>query len=325
MDFKNIVGQKEVLNALTSLIKNDRVGHAYVFSGSRGIGKRTVAGIFAGMLLCRDPGPDGSCGDCMACRMYENRSNPDFYAIGMDDSNIGVDDIRKMQSDVIIRPLYSNKKVYLISNAENMTVQAQNCLLKILEEPPHYAVIILTTSNYNALMETIRSRTLRFSFRKNSFEEVKDVLIRKYGYNKGVDFIASYADGVIGSALELAGSDEFRELREKTVEIVLKMAREGKLVHIFEIYDFFETNKGSIDTILDIMGMLYRDFLVVKKTGKENILINSDKKDMILSNVSGFTEQKLARNVQEIETARKQIKQNVNYQLSVEVMLMKLL
>jgi DNA polymerase III subunit delta' len=326
MNFNDIIGQKEVINGLVNGIKNDRVGHAYVFSGPRGIGKKTLAKLYAGMLLCKEPKTHGSCGECIPCRMYANGSNPDFYSIGMDDSGIGVDEIRKLQSDIIIRPLYSDRKIYLIANAENMTVQAQNCLLKILEEPPRYVVIILTASNYNALMETIRSRTVRFNFRKNSRDEIKQVIEKQFGNGfKSVNFIASYADGVIGTALDLAGSDEFYELREKTIENILKLARDGKLVQVFEIYDFFEKNKASIDTILDIMILFYRDLMVLKNTGKENILINSDKKDIILSNVPGFTAQKLAQNIEEIENARRHIKQNANFQLSVEVMLMKLL
>jgi DNA polymerase III subunit delta' len=167
---------------------------------------------------------------------------------------------------------------------------------------------------------------VRFNFRKNSRDEIKQVIEKQFGNGfKSVNFIASYADGVIGTALDLAGSDEFYELREKTIENILKLARDGKLVQVFEIYDFFEKNKASIDTILDIMILFYRDLMVLKNTGKENILINSDKKDIILSNVPGFTAQKLAQNIEEIENARRHIKQNANFQLSVEVMLMKLL
>ena len=117
-----------------------------------------------------------------------------------------------------IKPLYSPKKVYLIEEAEKMTVQAQNCLLKTLEEPPLYAIIIMTTSNCQSLLETIRSRSVIYNFKKNTFYEVKKYLIdnKKADINEA-SFIASYADGVIGKAKELLESSEFKELREKTI------------------------------------------------------------------------------------------------------------
>lgn len=325
MNFNDIIGQEAVIGSLVNAIKKDRVGHAYVLTGAKGMGKRTVAGIFAAMLMCQMPGEYGPCGQCPSCMMYANGSNPDFHILGNDETSIGVDEIRKLQSDIIIRPLYSGRKVYLISNAENMTVQAQNCLLKILEEPPGYGVIILTASNYNALMETIRSRTVRLNFKKNTRDQVKQAIRTNLGESRNMDFVAAYADGVIGTALELAGSEEFYELREKAIELVLKLAREGKLVNVFQAYEFFEKNKSNIDALLDIMLLTYRDMMVYKNAQKENILINYDKKDIILSNVPRFTMQKLAQNIEEIETARRHIKQNANFQLSIEVMLMKLL
>ncbi len=325
MDFSGIIGQRHVVDGLINAVRNERVGHAYIFSGPSGIGKKSVAKAFAGMLLCKELVNGTRCGSCMPCQLFLNGSNPDFYVIGQGGSSIGIDEIRNMQSDVIVKPMYSKRKVYLIQNAENMTVQAQNCLLKTLEEPPGYAVLILTTSNYFSLMETIRSRSLRYNFIKNNFQEVKDFLKEKIGNeNKEIDFLASYADGVIGKALELAESTEFTDIRKKTFNMLDTLSKESKLVQIFDMYDLFEKNKDNVDIIFDVMILFYRDVLACKKTGKENMLINSDKKDMIISNASNYTTQKLIRNVECIEEARKNIKQNANYQLSIEVMLMRL-
>ena len=324
MDFNSIVGHKEIIAGLENSIKANRVGHAYIFSGPKGIGKRSVARAFSGLLLCNKPGGSKTCGECSPCLMLADNSNPDFYVVEQEGASIGVEEIRKLQSDIIVKPLYSQRKVYLIADSDKMTVQAQNCLLKTLEEPPRYAVIILTTSNYNALMETIRSRSIRYNFRKNTYDEVRGFLKGKFDSNLGDnDFIISYSDGVIGTAMELVNSDEFVALREDAVQVILKVMN-SKLSDIFNIYDFFETNKTSIDTILDIMLLFYRDLLVVKRVREENVLINSDKKDIILRNAANFTAQKLMKNIEIIEMTRKNIKQNANYQLSIEVMLMKL-
>lgn len=327
VDFNGIIGQREIVESLKSLLRNNKIGHAYIFSGPKGIGKETMARVFASVLLCSSDAVgalDESCAKCQSCRLFYNSSNPDFNVVEAGGSSISVEDIRNMQHDISIRPLYSQRKVYLILEAEKMTVQAQNCLLKTLEEPPKYAVIILTTSNYDSLLETIRSRSMRYDFKKNSFDEVVEFLKERTGKDSGeIGFIASYADGVIGSALELMESEDFKEIREKAVELVLRL-NGAKLVDIFEIYDFFEENRDRIDQILDIMLVFYRDLLVAGKSGNENILINSDKKDIILRNVDKFSMEKLLKNIETIEAVRKNIKQNANYQLAIEVMLMKL-
>lgn len=324
MDFRDIIGQEDVVRGLQYAVGMDRVGHAYAFCGPQGIGKRTIAGIFAGVLLCEAPVGGESCKACQACRLYAGEANPDFRRIMADGASIGVDEIRDIQSDVVIKPMYSKRKVYIIENADKMTVQAQNSLLKTLEEPPHYVTIILTVSNYEALLETIRSRSQRISFRKNSYAQVRQAVINKYGSQaEGIDFAVSYADGVIGSALELAGSEEFVALREKIFEITGQL-RNQKLFDIFGVHSYFEENKDDFDVILDIMTMIFRDMLVVKEVGNENILINSDKKDIIFNNARRYSPRQLISGIEQIEVTRRAVKQNANFQLAVEHMLMKL-
>ncbi len=319
-----MVGQKEIVAALKGLVDNDRVAHAYIFSGPKGIGKRTAAGIFSSLLLCENPTRGEACGSCMPCNLLSAGSNPDFYVIDTENSSISVDEIRKLQEDTIVRPMYSRYKVYLIAEADKMTVQAQNCLLKTLEEPHEYVVIILTVSNFSSLLETIRSRTVRYSFRKNTPQEVKAFLEARYGGGlRSIDFVTSYSDGNVGAAIEMINSEEFFNLREKAVELAFRL-KDARLLDVFDAYHFFEEGKGSIDMILDIMLLLYRDLLIAKKAQKENILINSDKKDIILNNAGQFSTAKLIKNIEIIEYTRKNIKQNANYQLSIEVMLMKL-
>lgn len=324
MDFNGIIGQKEIVGSLKRSLANGRVGHAYIFGGPPGIGKRTIAGIFAGFLLCNAPGPDSTCGVCQACLLYEGGTNPDINRVRLTESSIGVDKIRDIQGDVSIKPMYSRKKVYIIEDAEKMTVQAQNCLLKTLEEPPPYVVLILAVSNHEALLETIRSRAQRLYFRKNTAGQVRQAVEARFGKDRPEDDIAvDYADGVIGTALELAGSGDFAALREKTIRMASGLAQ-IKLPDIFSLTPFFEDNRQHIDILLDIMLLFYRDLLVVKKTGNENMLINPDKKDIILNNVRKYSLQRLIAAIGQVEAARRAIKLNVNFQLVIENMLIKL-
>lgn len=324
MGFDKIIGQEEVISSLDDALKNDRIGHAYIFSGSAGIGKKTVAGIFAALLLCDAPGISSPCGVCQACRLFESGANPDFRLIKAEGASIGVDEIREVQGSVAMKPMYSKRKVFIIEDADKMTVQAQNCLLKTLEEPPSHVVLILTASNYESLLETIRSRSQRLSFKKNTHSQVRQILIEKYGNEaKGMEFAAAYADGIIGTALDLVGTGEFLNLREKTFDIVNRIKNTG-MSGIFYLYSFFEDNKDDFEVILDMMLTFYRDMLVSRETGNEKILINSDKRDIIFNNARKYSPQQLVAGIEQVEAARRAVKQNANYQLAVEHMLIKL-
>ncbi|WP_265446807.1 DNA polymerase III subunit delta' [Acetivibrio straminisolvens] len=324
MNFNEIIGQRDVVEGLKTLINSDKVGHAYIFYGPEGIGKSTVAKIFASILMCDDNTGDKSCGNCQSCRLFENGTNPDFGILECKGLSIGVEEIRNLQHDICVRPLYSKRKVYLIRDAEKMTVQAQNCLLKTLEEPPEYAVIILAASNYEVLLETIRSRSVRVDFKKNTFDEVKRFIVKRVGEDfEQADFIASYADGVIGRALRLMDSEGFKELRDKAIDAVIKLSG-SDFEDIPNISVMFDENKEDADSMLDIMLLFYRDLLIARKSGNEKLLINSDKKDIILKNTSRFSTGKLLHNIDIIEETRRNIKQNANYQLAIQVMLMKL-
>jgi DNA polymerase-3 subunit delta' len=256
--------------------------------------------------------------------MQKNGSSPDLYIIDNDESSIGVDEIRDMQSDIAVKPAYSKRKVYIIANCDKMTVQAQNCLLKTLEEPPQYATIMLTASNMGTILETIHSRTIHYNLKRNTYDEVLGFLKSSYGGGlKNSEFIAVFADGVIGLAKETAESDDFLLLREKAIELIMKLSSK-KMPEIFTACDFFDKNKTSADNILNMMLLFYRDLLIAKVSREENMLINSDKKDIIINNVGVFSVRGLLNSIELIEQTKLNLKKNANFQLSIEVMLMKL-
>jgi len=324
MGFDGIIGQDRIRNSLLESMKNGRVGHAYIFTGPVGIGKRTLARRFAETLLCPEFDGKANCGSCVPCRLFSSGTNPDFSELVCEGASIGVDEIRKLQREISIKPLYSSKKLFLIPDAERMTVQAQNCLLKTLEEPPAHSVIILTASNIDSLLDTVRSRVIRYSFMKNTFDEVCRALeLNTAESPERIKLIASYADGIIGRALELANSEEFTRLREMAVETVLKI-RGGSTSEIFDISRLYNENRDQIEILLDIMASLYRDMLIVRSTADENKLINTDKKDIIFNNAYRYSTQELIKSMDVIETTRKNLKQNANYQLSIELMFMRL-
>lgn len=324
MDFNGITGQKEVVESLKRSLAEDRVGHAYIFTGPAGMGKKTIAHLFAGLLMCDHPVLGKTCGKCPSCLMFEKGSNPDFRRIHSDELSIGVDLIREIQSDVAIRPMYSKRKVYIVEDAVKMTDQAQNCLLKTFEEPPHYVVVILLTTNYEKLLETIRSRAQHLHFRRYTRDQVRKAVEDVYSKEQGMaELAADYSDGNIGLALELAGSGEFSQLRNGIFALLPGIAK-GKLRDILDFTTLVEENRDSIGLILDVMLLYYRDLLVLCETGNEKLLINSDKKDMILNNVRTHCSRRVIGNIGAIEAVRRAIKQNANVQLAIDNMMIKL-
>lgn len=324
MDFSGIIGQKEVVGSLERALSENRVGHAYIFTGPAGMGKKTIAHLFAGLLLCNDPKDGKTCGKCIPCQLFDNGSNPDFHRIDTDEASIGVDMIRGVQGDVAIKPMYSKRKVYIVEDAAKMTEQAQNCLLKTFEEPPEYVVIILLTANYEALLETVRSRAQHLHFKKYTHDQVRQALTPILGKEDAKAGLAiDYADGNIGLALELAGSGDFSRLREQVLTLLPGVER-GKTASMLEFTAFIEENRDSAGLLLDIMLLYYRDLLIMCETGNENMLINSDKKDMIFNNAQMRTSRGIVGKIDALEAARRALKQNANMQLVVDNLLISL-
>ncbi len=335
--FAGIVGQKHVTDSLKRILSSGKVTHAYVFSGPSGIGKRTSANAFACALLCENPGENGSCGNCRACMLLSGEGCLDLSVIKGDGKSIGIDEIRDMQSDLLKRPLYSSRKVCIICSGEKLTTEAQNCLLKTLENPPEYAVIIITTANYDALLPTIKSRTVRFNFSRNTREEVERIIAKEFGRNNAdgtqnstpnsmpnIKFLAAFADGAAGLALRLAKSEYMLEAREAIFDMVVNLRRE-RVGSIMEYYHIFEESKDEINDVFHILRLIYRDFMNMSVGVPESRLINTDKKDIILNNAAKFTAYEMLKNIEIIDIAERELKANANFETVIKVMLMKLM
>jgi DNA polymerase-3 subunit delta' len=220
--------------------------------------------------------------------------------------------------------MYSKRKVYIVEDAVKMTEQAQNCLLKTFEEPPEYTVIILLTANFEALLETVRSRAQHLHFRKYTRDQVRQALALIVEKNDDLSSLAvDYSDGSIGLALELACSGDFSRLRDRTLAM-LPGVEKGKTASILEFTAFIEENRESAGLLLDIMLLYYRDLLIMCETGNENMLINSDKKDMIFNNARVCASRSVVGRIDALEAARRALKQNANMQLVIDNLLINL-
>ncbi len=204
--FKDVVGHKDIIKYIGNAVKMDQVSHAYILNGERGAGKKMLAHLFATTLLCENGGPD-PCNTCHACRQAESGNHPDIIRVTHEKPNsISVDDIREqVNNTVMIKPYQGPYKVYIIDHAELLTPQAQNALLKTIEEPPQYVVIMLLTENADLLLPTITSRCVMLKLRY-----IRDTLIKKYLMETmkvpdyKADLCTAFAQGNMGRAIMLA-------------------------------------------------------------------------------------------------------------------------
>lgn len=176
MPFENIVGNDKIKDLLTETVNSGKILHSYMFIGIEGIGKKMIATEFAKMILCNAKNQSKPCLICKSCIEFLNNNNPDFIEINPDGNSIKIDQIREMQNKILEKPIISDKKVYIINDSEKMTKEAQNSLLKTLEEPPNFVVIILITSNENLILNTIKSRCTKLNFSKLSKEQITNIL-----------------------------------------------------------------------------------------------------------------------------------------------------
>lgn len=285
--FKNLIGNEKIKNDLKITIENKKVSHSYMFIGNKGIGKSEFAKEFAKAILCLNE--NKPCEECKSCIEFNNNNNPDFYYTGLgEESSIKIETVRQMQKKVQELPIVSNKKVYIIDDSEFMTKEAQNCLLKTIEEPPEFVTVILITSNENKILNTIKSRCLKMYFENIKDLELKQFLSEKYNIkNISEDMLKSYS-GSIGKALEMY---EHEELYKK-VDVVFSNIEKYNVISATKELEVLYKEKDYIYDLLDYINVLF---------------INKAKQDI-----------KYIEYIKEVENTKKKISSNCNYDMCID-------
>ncbi len=323
MNYEDVVGQKQLRTYLKNCVKEGSVGHAYCLDGSIGMGKYTLALAFAKTVLCKST-ENKPCNVCSACLKVNHLNHPDLHTIEPDGNSIKNKQIEDFQHELQLKPYESDRKIFIIKQANGMTISAQNRLLKTLEEPPEYALIILLSSNVNSFLPTIKSRCQILKLKRVSEEKIAEVLVNKY--NVPIDeskILSVFSNGVIGNALQLMESSEFRQDREAIIEIIEQVFKKGRF-EVLQSANFFTEKKDKIYEYLDIMLFWFRDMLILKETNCEDFLINIDKKHDLQSHLNHIAFEKLSNIIYIIEKTKKDIKANVNFQLAIEMMLLRI-
>ena len=311
MLFRDIRGQDSAIEFLKNSIAKNKVSHAYIFVGPSGVGKRLTAVNFAKALNCLDAKDGEPCGVCAQCRKIDASNHPDvliFYP-EKEGSSLGVDKIRAVTKDIGLKPYEGRKKVYILDSADSMTQEAQNALLKTLEEPPSDSVIILITENINALFSTVRSRARRIRFFPLPGAEVRRILVDNYKVdNDRAEVLSRISSGEPARAIKY-NDESFFEKRNRIIDAL----RNGTLPDS----DLDGFSRPDLRLALDIMLTWYRDILIAKTGGGLQTLINVDKSDLIQDEAmkAGFDE--LNSTISQIILTGSFLDQNINQKLAM--------
>lgn len=293
MNFNSIIGNDEVKSLLDNLIKTNNVVHSYMFVGPDGIGKFLFAKEFAKMILCQDT--NKACGQCSSCVKFDSYNHPDFMPLDSEDGkNIKIGQIRALQESISEKPIVSDKKVYIINNSDLMTVEAQNCLLKTLEEPPEYAIIILVLSNENKLLSTIKSRCTKVSFHKLTNED-----LMQYSNQNNLEVnssLLSACDGSIAKLLNLQNNfDAYVQL-----DNIINSFSNKDIIDIWNSADILYKSKDSINTLLEYFNTVFLEKL---KSTKDSKYINA---------------------VKVVEDTKNRLSSNANYDMCIDNLLLQI-
>ena len=321
--FKDIVGHEQIIEHLKTAIEMGKVSHAYILNGPDLSGKMMIAEAFARALLCEKQDPDG-CGECRSCKQSDDRNNPDIIYVKHDKPNtISVDDIRtQLNNDIVIKPYSNQYKIYIVDEAEKMNQQAQNALLKTIEEPPAYAVIMLLTTNADSFLQTIRSRCITLNLKSVKNDVIKSYLMtEKKIPDYQADVCAAFAQGVVGKAIKLASSDDFNELKESALSLI-KRLDDIDLYEMGEAIKQISDYKLQVQDYFDLITVWYRDVLYMKATNDVNGLIFKDEVYDIKKQASKHSYHGIEKIIEALDKAKLRINANVNFDLVIELLLM---
>ena len=322
--FPLVVGHDEIKAHLQAALVHDKISHAYLFEGVEGIGKRTLAREFAKALLCTRP-LEGykACGTCVSCQTLASGNHPDvIYLNAGEKASISVETIREgLVQDISVMPYRSRFKVYIVEDAHRLTVQAQNAMLKTIEEPPEYGLILLLAANIQNFLPTILSRCVRLRFAPLSSQTVGQALVERHGVPaEQAALCAAFSQGALGKAVQLASSEEFGALRDELCRFLEDLPKK-KESNVIAFGSFFEQHKDEQEQIFGLLLIWFRDVLLMKETQDDRWVLNQDRRRAIMDLSAIYSREELMDILSTIRDIQEKLKRNGNYSLAVDWLL----
>lgn len=327
MAWASIVGQPVARRLLQQAVRTGRVAQAYLFTGPEGVGKRTTALELARSLNCQNLQPDGSaCGVCSSCRKMAAVPpvHPDVSIVEPEGRFIKTEQIRSLQGTMYARPAEGRVRVAIIDGADRMNPESGNRLLKLLEEPPSYAVIILLTSNTAGVLPTILSRCQIVNFPPVPPEAVAQVLERMAGLDsQQARLFAALSGGSVGQAVRLSQDPAAAAQREETAALLGRLRSQDDFDLLAEA-EALEKQKDELDQRLDWLLIWLRDALLVAKTGSDALVLNADRLQEVRRLAGQFGAESLLFMLGTVVETRRHIQRNANLRLALDLMMLRL-
>ena len=322
-NFSDVIGHEDIVKHFKSSIELGKISHAYILNGEKGAGKKTLASIVAKTLQC-EKGEADPCGTCKSCIQAESGNQPDIIIINHEKpSVISVEEIRTQIINTIdLKPYSSKYKIYIIPDAQLMNQQAQNALLKTLEEPPEYAVIMLLTDNVDRFLPTILSRCIVLNFKPVEPLQMMEYLVSQIGVDQAkARFCTDFAQGNLGKAVRLAISPDYNEIKEDSIRL-LRRLEEMEIEDIMQAVKQMGKYKLDIIDYIDIMTMWFRDILMVKISNSPNKIIFKDEFSVMKKQASRISYEGVEHVLEAIDKLKIRLEANVNFDIAMELMLL---
>jgi DNA polymerase-3 subunit delta' len=321
-DFLRIIGHEGIIRHLQNAIKAEKISHAYILNGEEGMGKKTLALAFAKTLQCKEKGRN-PCNLCKSCIQTDSGNQPDIMWITHEKVSIGVDDIRtQINADIQVKPYQSPYKIYIMDSAEKMTENAQNALLKTIEEPPEYGIILLLACGTSQLLPTILSRCVVLDLKPIDRQVIKEHLMSKLKIpDYKAEIAAGFSGGNVGKSIKYSSSEDFESKKENIFHI-LRYIDEMELHEIIAGIKTISENKASVFDYIDLMTLWFRDLLMLKATNDPNLLLFKDEYETIRKQTKTRSYDVIENILNSMEEAKNKLKANVNFDITIELMLL---
>ncbi|MDF2613831.1 MAG: holB [Clostridia bacterium] len=321
--FQNIIGNEDAKEYFLKTIDKHKLSHSYIFEGSYGVGKNTFAVELAKLILCESKDEDKPCNVCKACHMIETGNHPDLITIEKDTKVTKIENIRNnIVREMDTKPYQSDHKIIVVKAADTITIEGQNAMLKTIEDPPKYGIIILICENTARLLPTIKSRCITVRFNPLSKNEIEYYLNNKNIQGIQKDILFKISGGSIGHINDILEDDQYFELRKQSISYLERLER-ADLIEVYDLVKDITDQKDIIEKILEFWLLWYIDAAVLK-SAKTNDLYYIDHEKLLLDTSHKLTYNKISDNIECIKSALIDIKQNIYHTFVIENLLLKL-
>jgi DNA polymerase-3 subunit delta' len=325
--FNNLIGQERAKDLLRRSIANNRVGHAYLFRGPDGVGKKRTALTLAAYINCQAPDADDLCGRCRSCRKLQSGNHPDLQVIQPDGAMIKINQIRQLKRTLAFPPLEAKYRVVIVEDVQTMRREAANSLLKTLEEPPPDNLLILTVDQSSELLPTIVSRCQIIPFSPLPYEQMAQTLMHEDRLDRETAMtLAAISEGSLGQA-KILQDNRLLDCRRLIVEKVLSLLPHQPEVPaaVFLLAEKAANLKEQLPDLFDLLRIWLRDLLSLAAGGSESLIISRDLTATMAAARERWSLEELSDKLRLINQAEKKLQRNCNRALVCEVLFFSLI